>query len=88
MEGVVRGGAWPEWVWSDEGRGHRRVWSDGAWPARATGHQPPPQPRTSLLISDPDSRQRESWSWTTWTQQHPAGRLASAQGGSGWPSEP
>lgn len=27
MEGVVHGGAWPEWVWS-EGRGHGRVWSD------------------------------------------------------------
>jgi len=28
VEGVVHGGAWPEWVWSDEGRGHGRVWSD------------------------------------------------------------
>ena len=28
MEGVVRGGAWPEGVWPEEGRGHRRVWSD------------------------------------------------------------
>ena len=41
-----------------------------------------------LLISDPGSRQRGSWSWTTWTQQHPTGQLASAREGLAGPANP
>lgn len=55
--GEARGGAWPaEGVVGGGGRGQRKVWSEEGRGLRV----PPTQPQHLLLISDPDSRQRES----------------------------